>query len=316
MGTRATAGVLAIQPCLPEVPEGETGMSLLPHRSRTARRRALGVTLSVSVLLTAGAVGLSPPTYVSTPRTKKPGAPRSVSVQPTDQGAIVSWSPPASAGTSPITGYSVKVGEGRWTETCTTTTATTCTVTGLMDGRTYRARVRAVSLVGEGTASESAAFVPGQSPDCDNLVPGADLAYCSFTSGKVSLAGLDLAGADFWGAKLVGVDFTGSDLAGALFGGDTEAQADLTSVDFSGADLTGATLDDTYLYSVAFDGADVADASFTGATLIFNDFTGADLTGASLDQADLLQFPVWSNTICPDGTNSDDDGGTCANDLG
>ncbi len=51
-------------------------------------------------------------------------------------------------------------------------------------------------------------------------------------------------------------------------------------------------------------GVFLAGANLTGAFL-----TGADLTFAHLDGA------IWSNTTCPDGTNSDDDGGTCANNL-
>ena len=41
------------------------------------------------------------------------------------------------------------------------------------------------------------------------------------------------------------------------------------------------------------------------------DLTGADLTGANLHRADLTGV-IWSNTTCPDGTNSNNDGGTCA----
>ena len=52
---------------------------------------------------------------------------------------------------------------------------------------------------------------------------------------------------------------------------------------------------------------------------------GADLTGADLSGVTTLgqgQFAttfvgtVWSDTTCPDGTNSDSDGGACAGDLG
>lgn len=41
-------------------------------------------------------------------------------------------------------------------------------------------------------------------------------------------------------------------------------------------------------------------ASLKGATLTRATFTGAIVTGV-----------IWSNTICPDGTNSNKDGGTC-----
>lgn len=51
-------------------------------------------------------------------------------------------------------------------------------------------------------------------------------------------------------------------------------------------------------------------------------FTGADLTGADLTGAELLSVAmdgvIWSNTTCPDGTNSDDadgDGSTCLANL-
>ena len=39
-----------------------------------------------------------------------------------------------------------------------------------------------------------------------------------------------------------------------------------------------------------------------------------DLSNANLNDADLTSV-YWYNTICPDGTNSDDNGDTCANNL-
>jgi uncharacterized protein YjbI with pentapeptide repeats len=38
--------------------------------------------------------------------------------------------------------------------------------------------------------------------------------------------------------------------------------------------------------------------------------TNADLTGANLAGANIQKI-TWSNTTCPDGTNSNADGGTC-----
>ena len=40
-----------------------------------------------------------------------------------------------------------------------------------------------------------------------------------------------------------------------------------------------------------------------------SDLTGADLTGVSLIDV------TWHDTICPDGTNSDNNGNTCENNL-
>ena len=55
---------------------------------------------------------------------------------------------------------------------------------------------------------------------------------------------------------------------------------------------------------------DLTDADLGGAFL-----TDANLDGANLDGADLTNV-TWNNTTCPDATNSDNDGGTCLNDLG
>jgi hypothetical protein len=65
--------------------------------------------------------------------------------------------------------------------------------------------------------------------------------------------------------------------------------ADLGGANLSGADLTGANLQD----------ANLTDATLTGALA-----KGANLNGV-----------VWSNTTCPDGTNSNTDGGTCSGHL-
>jgi hypothetical protein len=55
--------------------------------------------------------------------------------------------------------------------------------------------------------------------------------------------------------------------------------------------------------------ADLRNADLRGASLRNADLTGADLTGADLRGADLrgaaVGGAVWSNTRCPDGTNSD-----------
>lgn len=70
------------------------------------------------------------------------------------------------------------------------------------------------------------------------------------------------------------------------------------------ADLHGARLVDAQLRD-----ADLKDATLDGADLTGTDFTGADLSGASLKNV------TWSHTICPDGTNSDAAGNTCAGHL-
>ena len=94
-----------------------------------------------------------------------------------------------------------------------------------------------------------------------------------------SLAGCNLHGLDLTGAQLAGADLTNANLNGA----------NLTGADMSGADLAGANLNK---------------ADLSGA-----DLAGADVAGANFNKV------TWSNTTCPDGTNSDADGGTCTGHL-
>jgi Pentapeptide repeats (8 copies) len=71
-----------------------------------------------------------------------------------------------------------------------------------------------------------------------------------------------------------------------------------------GADLTGANLTGTNLRNVDLSGANLSDADLTEA-----DLKGAQLTDAELDGV------VWDNTVCPDGTSSDDAADSCLNHL-
>jgi uncharacterized protein YjbI with pentapeptide repeats len=198
---------------------------------------------------------------------------------------------------------------------CSTTGATTCTVNGLKDGRAYTAHVRALNSIGEGKTSAGAKFTAGQGPNCADLVPGANLRYCDYHGAR--LLGVDVAGADLTGAKLDGADLNGADLAGVNFGGDSLRHLeDLTGVIFSNANLAGANLDSTYLFGSPMDGANVTNARFASAFVIGVNFSNAILTGSDLKDAQSLEYPTWSNTTCPDGTNSTTDGGTCTSNLG
>ena len=88
-----------------------------------------------------------------------------------------------------------------------------------------------------------------------------------------ALAGCNLHGLDLSNAILVGANGTGADLS----------NANLNKADLSGANLSGANL--------------------SGANLNGVDLTGANLTGATTTGAN-FNMVTWSNTICPDGTNS------------
>ena len=55
-------------------------------------------------------------------------------------------------------------------------------------------------------------------------------------------------------------------------------------------------------------------ANLSGADLHDADLRGAELNGADLGSADLAGV-YWYDATCPDGTNSDDNGNTCVNNL-
>jgi uncharacterized protein YjbI with pentapeptide repeats len=83
--------------------------------------------------------------------------------------------------------------------------------------------------------------------------------------------------------------------------------AHLIGANLQGDNLNGAQLQDAFLDGTNLEGANLHGADLTGADLSRTDLTGANLHGATLTGA------VWSNTTCPDGTNSSSDGWTCAN---
>jgi uncharacterized protein YjbI with pentapeptide repeats len=112
------------------------------------------------------------------------------------------------------------------------------------------------------------------------------------------------------GVNWRGCDKRRIDMRGPAVGG-SEMTALLVNSDLRGTDFTGA-----YLLGVPMGGANVEGANFTNASLRFSDLTGANIVTwqQAQDYAHLgLQETIFDNTTCPDGTNSDDVGGTCAN---
>src|SRR5574341_595840 len=80
--------------------------------------------------------------------------------------------------------------------------------------------------------------------------------------------------------------------------------------DLAGEDLTG--VDFTY---ARLRGTDLTGANLSGANFNFADLTGAIFTSDNALRVLQLEGVHWSNTICPDGTNSDDHHMTCINNI-
>ena len=104
---------------------------------------------------------------------------------------------------------------------------------------------------------------------------------------------------DFAGCNLQGADLSGNLMVEAYFAGANLRQANLAGANMPSADFTGANLTDADLAS-----GQLQNANFTDASL-----SGADLTNA------IIRSARWKNTTCPDGTNSDANGGTCQKTL-
>jgi uncharacterized protein YjbI with pentapeptide repeats len=68
------------------------------------------------------------------------------------------------------------------------------------------------------------------------------------------------------------------------------------------------------LWRADFDGANFANANLTNADPSFSLLYNLDLTSATLTGV-IVYDAAWFNTICPDGTNSDDNDSTCEGHL-
>jgi hypothetical protein len=280
---------------------------------------------------------------------QRPTAVTAVSAISADTALVVSWSPPANPGTSPVTGYVTSVTHHK---TCVATGPTSCLVAGLSNGYPYTVHVRAVNATGAGKPIHVSG-IPGTAQNCGYVGPYANLEACGLA--WTNLSGDDLTGADLTDAVLEGTNLSHTDLQGArLTGADlqyvgnggitgvpaslpsgwglaggylfgpgvgvdwtdltgvaTFPVADLTGANFEGSNLSGDDLSAVVsLEDVNAEYTDLAGADLAGENLTGSDLTGADLAGATVTGADVTGV-VWSNTTCPDGSNSDGNGGTC-----
>ena len=237
---------------------------------RNALRLCLAALLAVGVLTVEASV---PASAARTQRINKPGVPTAVTAVAVNGGAAVSWKAPASDGGSPITGYTVTASHGG--QTCTTTDANACTVTGLTNGRQYAIKVRAEHSVGVGKAA-LARETPSTAQDC---------AYIGLYA---NLQGCDLSQQNLTGANLTSANLSDANLASANLTGDSQ---------FGDADFQGATMTDVILTDVDAYFADFSDADCSGADLSGGTVDNSELSGANLSDADLTEASIYSTTV-------------------
>jgi phospholipase C len=105
------------------------------------------------------------------------------------------------------------------------------------------------------------------------------------------------------------IDLHGGDLSGDNQGADY-ANGNLSSTNLDHSNLAGAFFAGTNLSGASLHQADLEGATLTGANLTNADLSNADLGGANVHGV------TWSNTTCPDHSNSSSDGRTCVGHLG
>ena len=193
-------------------------------------------TFTVTATNTAGtSAASSPSTAVSpqAPPVTAPDPPRNVTATAGDASATVSWTPPASDGSSAITGYTITSSAGAPTSAAAGDTS--ATVSGLTNGTSYTFTVTATNGVGTSLpSSPSTAVTPrpaATAPDPPRTVTA--------TAGDASATVSWTAPASDGGSAITGYTVTPSS------GPTTPAAAGATSVTVSG--LTNGT---SYTFTV------------------------------------------------------------------
>ena len=313
--------------------------------------KSLRMAAAAAMITTVGVVLVATHASAATPKITKPGKPVAPSALGLNTGIRVMWRVPPTDGGSPITGYTVTFTPGP--KTCKTKGgARSCTLGGLKNGTKYIITVQASNAKGLGKSPFPVQATPNTKQDCGYVGRYANLQDCHL--GGDDLIGVNLTDADLYGASLqdallTNTDFLNTNLDevssgeivgtpinlptnweivdGYLIGPGSDLQnAVLTDANLADVDLSGAYLYQAHLTDANLNGATLAHVWLGGANLTGADLTGADLTDAEMTDAEMIGAQMtngttltgitWSNTSCPDGTNSDSDDGTCVNNLG
>ena len=208
-----------------------------------------------------------------------------------------------------------------------------CVGTGVLN----QGRVRIISANSTCNANEAphdwkeynlADEIPLICPDCSfvGLVP-----LTQFVNKNLSNA--LLKSANFNSTEFTGTNFTNANLEGAGFAGtysninftganltNSQIGSSFTNSNFSNANVQGVAGGDTDYSSSNFTGANftnsgLLNSNFNNTNLTNVNFTGSNLQGAVNMSTATRTGIIWSNTSCPDGTNSDNNGNTCEGHL-
>ena len=144
-----------------------------------------------------------------------------------------------------------------------------------------------------------------------------DAKLCDAILVEADLHGSDLSGAALEDASLDGANLSWAVLDGAGAGFAPFVDANLSNAHWVDGSAVGATFNGADMHRIDLRGTDLRAANFQGTDLRYArldgvDLTNANLTGANWRAATGLASATFSNTTCPDGTNSDTNAGsTC-----
>ena len=157
----------------------------------------------------------------------------------------------------------------------------------------------------------------------DSNLSGADLRWSFLNNSNLSGTDFSYAQLDYVNfgifANLTNTSFRGVNLGNVQFN---------RHISFDGVDFSDTIIGDNFDWSPVFYNVNFSGADFTQSDISSGSFDFVDLTysnglawvsdGAYFENSDLTGATnavpynsYWINTICPDGSNSDDNGNTC-----
>jgi alpha-tubulin suppressor-like RCC1 family protein len=164
-------------------------------------------------LNSSGQLGNNSSTQSSVPVLVAPQGPTGMSAVPGDAAAVISWTAPVFLNSGSITGYTASAMPGG--ASCSTTAATACTITGLLDGTTYTVTVTVTVTTGTAPSApvtvEPTGFLSISVPSSAMLPAVAPGAITTGHLGTVTVTDNRALGSASWTAAVTGTAFiTGS----------------------------------------------------------------------------------------------------------
>jgi uncharacterized protein YjbI with pentapeptide repeats len=130
----------------------------------------------------------------------------------------------------------------------------------------------------------------------------------------------NLSHTNYSGANLFNQDISKANLSVATFNNVNFQNSNLSQVNgsnssftndiFTGANLNKINMSNSNLSGSNFTNAILTQANLSNANLTNDNFTGANLQGANLSGT-IKTGIIWSNTICPNGQNSNNHNNSC-----